>query len=433
MTRNRLVFSLLPLLVAAMAFPVHGATSAGSDEEIRSILERNRIELADLIRLAELANPELALARSEVRAREGIARQAGLYPNPELEFEFGDVSTIDFGDRTEKVALVQALVLSGRRGAATSAAEADRLSALEHLRGQRRDAIRRVRGLWAEHLYLRAAKAAVKDLLAAAKQTLDIAETRFEVRAAPESQVTKALLEVYQLEVIQKDLDQLEAKVAAELSAILGGVDIPMERLTGTLESVSLAADELLDSTNLDEHPALQAAERDIEAAEASLSEAKSARFPDLGLSLAYGRSLSEDADFYEAGISLPLPIFDRNQGRVAEGLSRVDVARERARIVESELEVALQTARERYLALQDQLHTTVERILPAAERGFDQAQEGYRVGRLPILELIDAQRTLAEIRLGTLELRKDLVLADADLVNLLSDGSYGDERNEHE
>ncbi len=433
MARNRLVFFLSLPLVAVMALPVHGSASFESQEKIRSILESDRIELADLISLADIVNPELALARSEVRAKEGVARQAGLFPNPELEFELGDISTSDFDDRTEKVALVQALILSGRRGAAVSAAEAERLAALESYRTLRRDVIRRIRGVRAQCLHVREAKATLESLLAEAKRTLDIAETRFEVRAAPESQVTKALLEVYQLEVTQKDLDQHGARTAAELNAILGGVDIPMERLAGKLETESLAAEDLLRSANLDEHPALKTAERNIEAAEASLKEAKAARFPDLGLSLAYGRSRSEDTDFYEAGLSLPLPIFDRNQGRVTESLSRVDAARERARIVEGELQVAYELARQRYLSLQDQLHATLERILPAAERGFAQAQEGYRVGRLPILELIDAQRTLADIRLRVLELRRDLVVADADLVNLLSDGSYGDERNEHE
>jgi outer membrane protein, heavy metal efflux system len=430
MARNRLVFLLFLLLASATALPVHGSANLGSEEEIRSILERNRIELADLIRLADIANPELALARSEIEAREGRARQAGLYPNPAIEFELGDISSSDFSDRIEKVALVQPLVLSGRRGAAISVAEADRLSALESFRSLRRDVIRRIHGLWAEHLYLREAKVTLGDLLAAANKTLDIAETRFEVRAAPESQVTKALLEVYKLDVTQKDMDLHKAKAAAELSALLGGVELPIERLAGTLESESLAVEKLLLSASLDEHPALKAAELDIKAAEASLSEAKATRIPDLELSLAYGRSRTKNTNFYEAGLSLPLPIFDRNQGRVAECRSRVDAARERAQIVEGELQVALQIARQRYLALQDQLRVSLDRILPASERGFLQAQEGYRVGHLPILELIDAQRTLAEIRLRVLELRKDLVLADADLVNLLSDGSYGDERN---
>jgi outer membrane protein TolC len=46
----------------------------------------------------------------------------------------------------------------------------------------------------------------------------------------------------------------------------------------------------------------------------------------------------------------------------------------------------------------------------------------------LPLLELIDAQRTLSRIQLRVLELRKELVVAEAKLMGLGGIGPYGAE-----
>lgn len=428
MARKLLVFLPLLLFATAPAVPAREAAGAGAEEETRSILGKQEITLADLFRLAELANPTLAAARNGVQAGIGRAEQAGLYPNPTLEIGVEELSTIDADDRKEKVSFVQPLILGGRRGAAVAAARAEQETAAHAFHGVRRDLFRRVHTRWAEQLYFREANAAFSELLRVANHTLGIAQTRFDARAAPESQVTKALLEVYELEVAQQQLGQEQARGSAELSSLLGGARIPFDRLVGALDPDSISTSELLRSTALDDHPALQAAQRDIEAAEASLREAKAARIPDLGLFVAYGRYRAIDEGFVEAGLTVPLPIFNRNQGRVAETQSLAAQAQDRARIVHNDLEAALEVARQRYLIARDRLRAAVDRIVPAADRGLTQAEEGYRVGNSPFLELIDAQRTLANVRLRTLELTKDIIVAEAELMSLLGAGPYGEE-----
>ena len=91
------------------------------------------------------------------------------------------------------------------------------------------------------------------------------------------------------------------------------------------------------------------------------------------------------------------------------------------------ELEVALSTARLNHATAHDQLDQLTEQIAPAAERALAQAQEAYRAGRLMFLELVDAQRTFNDVRLRTMELRRDLALAEADLMSLLGAGPYAD------
>jgi cobalt-zinc-cadmium efflux system outer membrane protein len=394
-------------------------------QQVDAILEKQHITLTDLFRIAEVENPVLAAARNSVKAKAGQARQVGLYPNPTLEFEIEELSTDDPENRKDKVSLMQQLVISGRRGNAVAAARADQEAATHDMEQTRRDVYRRIHSLWAEQLYFRETDVVLGGLLGVAKQTLEIAETRFEARAAPEVHVTKALLEVYELETAQHRLTSERARAVAELTALLGGIQVPLDRLVGTLDADSLNIRDL--RGNVSQHPAIIAAETRVKAAEAGLREAKSERVPDLGLFVSYGRSRPAGGDFLEAGFSLPIPLFNRNQGRVAESHALVAKAQDRMRTIKSDFQVLLAAADATYEAIRDELRASADQLMPAAERGLTQAQEGYRVGRVPFLELIDAQRTFSSVRLRNLELRRDLVIAEAELLSLTGMGPYGE------
>ena len=424
----------LPLLVlswgtaSAAENDRQAAFQAEIRQEIEGILVRPEIGLADLFRMAELANPDLALARIEVQARTGRMQQAGLYPNPELSFEVEEMSVDDPSFNKQKLGLSQAIPIGGRRGAAVNAARAEVDQAGEITVWERRNALGQVHKWWADQIHFREVEAAFETLMAEAERSLAIARIRFEAKAAPEAHVTRAMLEVYDLEVARQEFERKRVRSAAEMKVLLGGVEVPVDRLSGSLdpdaEEFSLPPDT---AAEMDDHPALRAARLGVEAAEAMLTTAKKERIPDLNLFVAYGRIGPDDANFVEGGISLPLPIFHRNQGRVAETTSLVARARNQERMAAHELEVTLSTARLNHRMAHELMDQLADHIAPAAERALTQAQEAYRAGRLMFLELVDAQRTFNDVTLRTMELRRDLAMAEADLMSLLGAGPYAD------
>ena len=428
------ILRYLPLLVLAMATPAaaeddrQAAAPMEARREIEEILARPSIGLADLIRIAELANPDLAVARIEVQARAGRVQQAGLYPNPELSFEVEEMSVDDPSFHKQKLELSQAWLIGGRRGAAVNAAQAEADLAGELEIQARRQALQRVHEWWADQIHFREMGEAFDQMLAEAEGTLAIARARFEARAAPESHVTRAMLEVYDLEVARQDFERERVRSAAEMKVIFGGVEVPLEGLVGSLEpdaeSVSLPPDS---GAEMGDHPTLRAARLGVEAAEAILVTAQKERIPDLNLFVAYGRVLPLDGNFVEGGLSFALPFFNRNQGRIAETTLLVVMAHHKERIAARELEVELSIARSAHRTTLEQLDKLTGRIAPAAERALTQAREAYRVGRLMFLELVDAQRTFNDVLLRIMELRRDLALAEADLMSLLGAGPYAD------
>jgi len=414
----QLVLGTWLLLAAPMA---ENATVV--QEESDAIVNQPEIVLDDLFRLAELKNPALAAARAKAAAYAGRTRQAELYPNPVFKFEVEELATAAPDFHKEKVTLEQTLIISGQRGAGISFANLLAKATNEDLEKTRRDIYQRIHTHWVELLYFREANAALDELLELANHTLQIASVRFEARAAPESHVTKALLDVYELEATQLRLSQLQTGSELKLQALFGGLHLSMHRVKGTLEPSPVSG--LSEADSLPPHPSLNAALHRFEAAEAALDQARAERFPDLGISASYGRIRPTGESFIEAGISIPIPLFNRNQGLIAERSALLAEAEAQVLVVESNFNARIAEGRVRYQAIRVELQILDKRMLPAARRGLAQAQEGYRVGKLQFLELIDAQRTLSDIRLKNLELRRDLVLAEVELASLAGTGPY--------
>ncbi len=424
----------LPLLAMALV-----STAGGADDrqtisqgeisgEIEQILARPEIGLADLLLIAGLSNPDLAMARIEVQARTGRLRQAGLYPNPELSLEGEEWSLDDSAFYKQKVELSQVLVIGGRRGAALDAARTAVDQAGVLAQGVRRKTLLRVHHWWADQIHFREVEETLNNLMAEADQTLAIARTRYEAKAAPEAHVTRAMLEVYDLEVVRQDFERERVRSLGEMRIIFGGLSIPVERVTGNLDPANNTTSLLSGpGPEIGSHPALLAARLGVETAEAELETARKERIPDLTLFAAYSQARPDEGDFVAGGISFPLPIFNRNQGRVLETTSLVTTARHQERLASFELEVALDTARLNYHASRQQLSKLTEQIAPAAERALTQARDSYRAGRLMFLELVDAQQTNRDVLLRAITLRRDLALAEADLMSLLGAGPYAD------
>jgi len=406
--------------------PTPPAAAATRQETRQAEIERltagSRLGLQELAWIAELANPDLAAAREDWRAAGGRTRQAGLYPNPALELEAEDVPAGDpgLGRSKNTIALSQPLILGGRRAAATSAARADEEARGLALEATRREVLGALRALFVEILHLERNAALHVELLEVARRTHAIARERFEARAAPEAEAIRAELEVRELELGERRLAHERGALAERLRALLGGVEVPLERVAGALPAELPEIDRAALGARLrDHHPALAAARARIEAADRRLEEARAARVPDLDLRIAYGRDEAENADIVEAGLRIPLPLFDRNQGRILEARHLAQRARREADALGARLAAELAGAWAAWSIAREEVLVLRDGIVPAAERALAQARAGYEAGHTTLLELLDAQRTLTRARLDLEGSARAAHLAEADLWRL--------------
>ncbi|HYB70498.1 MAG TPA: TolC family protein, partial [Candidatus Bathyarchaeia archaeon] len=152
----------------------------------------------------------------------------------------------------------------------------------------------------------------------------------------------------------------------------------------------------------LDNRPDLRAAEADRERARADHRLARANAWWDITPQVEYQRIGPDNTIGF--GFSLPIRIFDRNQGEIARTqaeVARVDAVREAVALqvlaaVDTDLALAA-TQRDRVTLLRDN-------YLPKATRARDTVDYAYRRGGASLLDFLDAQRTYRETSLAHLQ-----------------------------
>ena len=150
------------------------------------------------------------------------------------------------------------------------------------------------------------------------------------------------------------------------------------------------------------------------------LEEAR--RIPDLTLSGGFRRFSETNDNAFVLGVSIPLPLFDRNQGGALEARYRLAKAEEEHKASEVRVRTALAEAY-RALSIAFAEATALKNdVLPGAQSAFDATNEGYRQGKFGYLDVLDAQRTLFKTRDQYIETLTAYHRAVADVEQLIGE-----------
>jgi cobalt-zinc-cadmium efflux system outer membrane protein len=163
-------------------------------------------------------------------------------------------------------------------------------------------------------------------------------------------------------------------------------------------------------------HPAVLAARAGREKAELELRRARLDPLPDVRLGIAGGRDLAGRETMMEFRVSVPLPIFDRAQGRKREAQAQMQIAQYDIAAIELQLAREWDLLDVRLRASNEQVEAYRARILPKAEAAARLVREGFESGKFTLLDLLDTQRTAFEARLAYLEKLLELNLTVVEL-----------------
>lgn len=380
------------------------------------------IELADLLRVAEARNPTLGAARSAVGIAAGARWQASLYPNPRTDLLVEDVSWKNgFSDSKTTVGVTQPIILGDRRRAAMDAASAEQAARMADVEAQRREVFGDISAGHIRLVSIREQLRLYVELRALADRTLSAAKTRLEARAAPETDVIRPRVEVYRLDAALARLGQEQVASARRLGFLVGGLDIDPLRIEGGIPTDPLDLDaSALQARARATHPALVVADREIDAAAASLERVRAERTPDLDVRVAAGYRNERDDGIVEFGAGMIVPLWDNRQGDLMSARFQLMRARQNRAAIENDLLGRLAAAIGEYNAARAQLTTLRDQIVPDALRAFEQTGEAYRGGRSTFLDLLDAQRTLTEARVTLAELASAAATARVTIVQIV-------------
>jgi cobalt-zinc-cadmium efflux system outer membrane protein len=146
----------------------------------------------------------------------------------------------------------------------------------------------------------------------------------------------------------------------------------------------------------------------------------RSKRYPDITFSAGAKRNNELGLTQAIVGVSIPLPVFDRNQGNLYEALKRADKAQDEYQATQVRLAADLRRAANELSVSRTSVQTLRSAILPAAEQAFDAASRGFEAGKFNFLEVLDTQRTLFQARLRYLDLLAMTYQAAANIDRIL-------------
>ena len=384
----------------------------------------SELDLPTAVRLALENHPALKASDAIVSGSEGLIEQGSLRPNPIFtvqteNWRFGGDPSFHVGKDLDLFAYVaQPFELGGKRERRVELAEQDKsvaqLRRLE-LEWQIRQSVRRA--FWEAYLAQREF-----ELLQENAQVFDQI-TRYHEARVREGAMAEADLIRVRLEEDRLQLTREEAAARADrarmdlIRAMGGGLFATDFTLTGTpltsLPQQGISTAELR-SRVLQSRPDLQSAEAEVERARRRVRLELAQARPDWDLIFGYKRT--EGFNTVLAGISIPMPFFDRNQGNVMFSQSEVDRAdallRERQRRAQTEVEAAL-AALSRRAAM---LRRIEEGMLQRAEESWQISLAAYQEGATDLLRLLDAQQSRNEVRLLRIRTGLELQLSLVEL-----------------
>lgn len=361
-----------------------------------SIAQAQTLTLDTALQTAFANNPDLAAAQWDIEIAAGGRQQAGLIPNPVASWDAEDTRR---DTRTTTLKLSQTLELGGKRGAridvATRAQDAAAL-ALE----QRRNTLRAevIEGYYGA---LRAQERLdlAQRSLALAERGLVVANGRVTAGKSSPVEATRAQV---QLSEIRLELNRAHMGLTdayRRLAASTGSAATDFQAVATPSHSTPPlpSATHLL--ARLEQTAELRLAELQIVQNEASVGLEKAQRIPDLDVSIGsqYDASVRERVNL--VGVSMPIPLFNRNQGNVLAATRRADQARDLRNAAELRLRTETRQALDLWQTANTEVRAFNQQILPAAQSAVDSATRGFEMGKFNFLDVLDAQRTLIAAR----------------------------------
>lgn len=380
------------------------------------------LSLTKAIELALEGSPEVAAATRQWEATEGQVLQGRARPNPELAYSLEDARS---RTRTQSWQLNLPVELGGKRAARTKAAEKSREQAQAQLNELKAALRANVAAAYFDVLTAQERLVLAKDSVALAKSSTDTVAKR--VAAGKVSPVEESKARVAEagirVELAQAASEQRNA--LSRLFALLGKIEAPFTVLEGKAENLP-PVPKLADLQSLiSSSPAVVLARIEVDRRKALTDLEQRKRVPDITVSAGIQRSNETQRNILLFGVSVPLPVFDRNQGNLLEALKLEDKARDELQGATVRLHSEVAQAQERLSTIAAEVQSLRQDVLPGAKSAYDAATIGFENGKFNFLEVLDAQRTYFTAKSQYLKALGEAHRAAADVDRLLG-GSTG-------
>lgn len=394
-------------IIAAMLAAASCASVAQAQQASMTSAPSPAFTLDQAVMAAGGSAPASEAAAAAIEGARAGRIVAGLRPNPvanaQIENIAGSRSYSGFGNSQSTIGVAIPIELGGKRSARVAVASAQ----LSRTELQAAIVAADVR-LSVTQLYIEAVAAdrrvtTARDQVRIATEALRAASVRVRAgRASP-------------LEEQRADVARVNAEANAERTARLA------EAARANLaRRVGRTVEGSLDTAFLDRLPVpvsgppapistsgtlvLAAADADLSVAEAGVRMARANRVPDLNIGPGF-RQIQQTRDVAAVfTVSIPIPVFNNGRAAVAQARASQTQAEAQRRVTKLDVEQAITDAQAEAANAATSARAAAGPALTAAQEAARIARIGYREGKFGQLDLLDAERTLADTRVAAID-----------------------------
>ncbi|MGI8469212.1 MAG: TolC family protein [Pyrinomonadaceae bacterium] len=371
------------------------------------------LTVENLVELGQSRRADLLAARQRLAIAEGRLRQARLRPNPTLDTQYGSPRFLGGESESDfSAGVTQVFETGGKRSKRVAVAELE----LSQIRAE----VTRLERLLAAEIrqsYTNAIAAArqldiLEKLIAADEELVRVTEARLKegdvapldtnlVRVESDRLKVQAIQAKSELETQLLNLKNLTGADVAESIKLAPQADKPPRLDLGLAELTDIA---------LRERGDLQAARIGEQLGAARIDLARAQAVPNVAASVRYSRNklifdfppavggnfIKRDSNL-TFGVSVEIPVFNRNQGEIASATGERLQATRTREFLETTIKRDVAVAYRKYRAASEALVLYSTQILPRAEANLQSVRAAYGLGEFSVFEVVGEQRRLTE------------------------------------
>lgn len=432
MARERLIgfcaASMAGLL--CMALP---AGLASAQEPIRETLREEAARQSDLsrifqepaepltmavaIRLALESNPTISAARREIEATEAQVLQGSLRPNPGFSIATENMGRVS---RSGSAQVELPIERGDKRAARVDAAQRGRDVAVSDLSGRQLKVRAAVMAAFFDVLAAQELQTLAQESTKLARRATDIAAKRVAAGKVSPVEETKARVAEAGVRVLLTQAQSELRNARRRLASLWGNPSPRFSEAQGDVDLMPALPDPESLERRLSASPLLERAQLELERRKSLVNVEQSKTVQDFTVSVGVQRREESQREQMMVGISVPIPLYNRNQGNLLEALRREDKARDE--LVATRITLASEAYQvvERIYARREEAELLLNEVLPGAKSAYEAATIGFENGKFSFLEVLDAQRTFFSAKSQYLNALAALHRAVTDLESIL-------------
>jgi cobalt-zinc-cadmium efflux system outer membrane protein len=391
---------------------------------LTAVSHSQTITLGAALQRALAASPRLTAAERDIGIARGQRIQAGALLNPELSYEqdnsFG--SGIYRGTKSAETTLQisQLFELFGKREARIAAGQAVVEATTIERHAVRLQILSETAIAFLSVLGLQRRIQILDDQVAAIDRLSPLLQRRVDAGASSPAETGRA--EVASA-LVKADRERTKAALASarrELAVLMGDTSPKFSAVSGRLDTTGRPPSFQAVIAAIDANPQLVRWNAVYAQRNAELLLARLKPYPDVRLGAGWRHFNETNDDAVRLSVTVPIPVFDQNQGNILsaqESLAKTRAEREANR------NTLLVVAGRAYDALQGSLRELAilrETAIPKSRQASEAISEGYGQGRFTLLEVLDAQASVAQALLREQEALQNFHIAVATIEGLV-------------